>query len=58
MEGKKTSCVGEPLEMFWLLTSFDETESDSGVTWTKKTSYMGELLARFGSSLQLVKLID
>ena len=32
---KKTSYVGETLENFWLLTSVGETDSDSGVNWTK-----------------------
>ena len=44
---KTTGYVGEPLAKYWLLTSFGETDSDSGVTWTKKTSYVGGPLVKF-----------
>ena len=37
----------KPLSRFWLLTSVGETDADSGVTWTKKTSYVWKPLARF-----------
>ena len=30
--------MGEPLAKFWLLTSVGENDSDSGVTWTKKST--------------------
>ena len=52
LDEKITSYVGEPLAKFWLLTSVGETDSDSGVTRTKKNLRGGTpckiLVARFG----------
>ena len=51
--------MGEPLAIFWLLTSVGETDSDSGLTWRGgKQATWGNPLQDFGSLLQLVKLID
>ena len=35
--------MGEALAKYWLVTSVDETDSDSGVTWTKKNKPQGKL---------------
>ena len=51
--------MGKPPTVFCLLTSVGETDSDSGVTLTGvKQATWGNLLKKFGSSLQLVKQID
>ena len=46
----------EALAKYWSLTSVGETESDSGVTWTKKQATRGNTLQYFGWLLQLVEL--
>ena len=51
--------MGEPLEKFRLLISVGETGSDYVITWTwEKQATWGNPLKHFGSSLQLVKLIE
>ena len=53
---QKKIYVGEALAKFLLLTSIDETDSDSGVTYTKKQATRGNPLQDRGCLLQLVKL--
>ena len=48
--------MGEALENIWLLTSVGETESDSGVIWTKKQATRENHLQYFGCLLNLMKL--